>query len=50
MRVRNYYHCAECCRDWTGVWSAQCDNDCPWCGASHMSPYKSEDATESDDE
>jgi hypothetical protein len=24
MQVRNYYHCAECCREWTDVWSAQC--------------------------
>ena len=50
MQVRNYYHCAECGREWTDVWSAQCDDDCPHCGAGHMSPYKSEDAMESDDE
>ena len=23
---------------------------CPWCGARHMSPYKSEDVEEGDDE
>jgi hypothetical protein len=21
MQVRNYYHCAECSREWTDVWS-----------------------------
>lgn len=50
MQVRNYYHCAECEREWTDIWSAQCDDDCPHCGARHMSPYKSEDAAEGDDE
>jgi len=23
-----------------------CDDDCPYCGARHMSPYESEDLTE----
>src|SRR3979490_412886 len=36
-------------RTWTDEWSAQCDDDCPHCGARHMSPYKSEDATEGDE-
>jgi hypothetical protein len=27
--------------EWADVWSAQCDDDCPHCGARHMSPYKS---------
>ena len=38
MQFRNYYRCAECECEWTDVWSAQCDDDCPWC--EHMSPYK----------
>jgi predicted nucleic acid-binding Zn-ribbon protein len=46
MQFRNYYRCAECGCEWTDVWSAQCDDDCPFCGARHMSPYKSEDITE----
>lgn len=50
MQVRNYYHCAECGREWTAVRSAQCDDDCPLCGARHMAPYRSEDAEERDDE
>jgi predicted nucleic acid-binding Zn-ribbon protein len=49
MRFRNYYRCAQCGCEWTDVWSAQCDDDCPWCGARHMSPYKSEDAEDSQD-
>lgn len=43
MLFRNFYRCAECGREWTDVWSAQCDDDCPHCGARHMSPHKSED-------
>jgi hypothetical protein len=49
MQFRNYYRCTECGCEWIDIWSAQCDDDCPWCNARHMSPYKSEDA-ESDDE
>ena len=45
---RNFYRCARCQHDWTDVWSATCEDDCPQCGARHMSPYKSEDA-EGDD-
>src|SRR5438477_5442091 len=40
---RNYYRCARCQRTWTDEWSATCDDDCPHCGARHMSPFKSED-------
>ena len=40
---RNFYRCDQCGETWTDVWSAQCDDDCPHCGARHMSPYKSED-------
>jgi predicted nucleic acid-binding Zn-ribbon protein len=41
---RNFYRCDKCGHEWTDVWSATCDDDCPHCGARHMSPYKSEDA------
>jgi predicted nucleic acid-binding Zn-ribbon protein len=43
---RNYYRCARCGHEWTDEWSATCEDDCPHCGARHMSPYKSEDADE----
>jgi DNA-directed RNA polymerase subunit RPC12/RpoP len=43
MLFRNFYRCARCDHTWTDVWSATCDDDCPRCGARHMSPYKSED-------
>jgi hypothetical protein len=43
---RNYYRCASCGCEWTDVWSCQCDDDCPKCGARQMSPYKSEDEEE----
>ena len=58
MLFRNFYRCDECDGEWTDLWWAQCDDDCPFCGARHMSPhksedvspYKTEDAEESDDE
>ena len=50
MLFRNFYRCATCGNEWTDLWSAQCDDDWPLCGARHMSPYKSEDAEEGDDE
>jgi len=43
---RNYYKCARCGRDWPDEWSCMCDDDCPHCGARHMSPYESDDLTE----
>ena len=46
MLFRNFYRCTSCDDLWTDVWSATCDDDCPHCGARHMSPYKSEDVEE----
>ena len=43
MLFRNFYRCATCGHEWADLWSATCDDDCPHCGARHMSPYKSED-------
>jgi len=45
----NFYKCARCGHRWADVWTATCDDDCPSCGARHMSPYKSQDV-EHDDE
>jgi hypothetical protein len=42
----NFYKCARCRRRWTDEWSCMCDDDCPHCGARHMSPTRSEDLTE----
>ncbi len=39
----NHYRCERCCHEWTDVWSATCEDDCPSCGARHMEPYASED-------
>ena len=33
MLFRNFYRCATCGCEWTDVWPAQCDDDCPLCGA-----------------
>ena len=45
-RFRNHYRCDQCDGEWTDEWSCQCDDDCPHCGARHMSPYKSDDLGE----
>ena len=39
----NHYKCAGCGREWTDEWSCMCDDDCPHCGARHMTPYDSND-------
>jgi hypothetical protein len=41
----NYYLCERCDTPWTDAWSCMCDDDCPRCGARHMSPFKSDDLT-----
>jgi DNA-directed RNA polymerase subunit RPC12/RpoP len=42
---RNLYLCSECGGTWQDDWSATCDDDCPHCGARHMSPCDSDDLT-----
>jgi DNA-directed RNA polymerase subunit RPC12/RpoP len=39
----NFYNCSECGGTWHDEWSATCDDDCPHCGARHMSPCDSDD-------
>ena len=41
----NIYRCARCKRIWTDEWSCMCDDDCPHCGARHMSPRRSDELT-----
>jgi DNA-directed RNA polymerase subunit RPC12/RpoP len=43
---QNHYRCARCRREWSDEWSCMCDDDCPYCGARHMSPHDSDDLTE----
>lgn len=43
---RNHYICDRCDSVWEDEWSCACDDDCPRCGARHMSPFKSDDLTE----
>jgi DNA-directed RNA polymerase subunit RPC12/RpoP len=50
MLFQNHYQCARCGHTWTDEWSAMRDDDCPHCGARHMSPYKSEEIEEEGDE
>lgn len=42
---RNHYECDCCNAEWTDDWSSKCDDDCPLCGARHMSPHDSDDLT-----
>lgn len=42
---RNFYQCARCDYEWHDEWSCMCDDDCPHCGARHMSPYDADDLT-----
>lgn len=42
----NRYDCDRCGQSWIDEWSCMCDDDCPRCGARHMSPSDSEDLTE----
>jgi rubrerythrin len=39
----NHYRCPTCRYEWTDEWSSTCDDDCPSCGARHISPRHSED-------
>lgn len=41
----NHYVCSRCGSFWTDEWSCACDDDCPECGARHMSPTESDDLT-----
>lgn len=47
---RSSYRCARCNHEWTDEWSATCEDDCPRCGARHMTPYKSDDANREDND
>ncbi len=39
----NHYRCPSCQHEWDSQWSATCDDECPNCGASNISPWRSED-------
>jgi len=39
----NYYKCSNCGHEWSDTWTATCDDDCPECGARHISPVRSDD-------
>jgi len=43
---RNHYTCERCKYRWEDEWSCMCDDDCPHCGARHMSPADSDELTE----
>ena len=41
----NYYKCPDCAEQWCDEWSAMCDDECPKCGARHITPYNSDQTT-----
>ncbi|MFZ0525389.1 MAG: hypothetical protein WA776_12140 [Xanthobacteraceae bacterium] len=43
---RSYYECDRCGYEWQDEWSCMCDDDCPECGARHMSPHHGDELTE----
>lgn len=42
----NHYKCPDCGYAWDDEWTATCDDDCPTCGARHISPESSEEIGE----
>ncbi len=40
----NHYRCDQCGHEWSDEWECAVDDDCPSCGARHISPTESEDA------
>jgi len=40
----NHYQCPRCDHEWEDVWDCRCDDDCPVCGARHISAHSSDDA------
>lgn len=41
----NRYECYRCSEAWEDEWSCGCDDECPSCGARHVSPLDSDDLT-----
>ena len=41
--VQKFLYCSDCGKSWHDCWGATCDDDCPRCGARHMSPCESDD-------
>lgn len=50
MFFRNYYKCPRCSRHWIEEHDGTLDDDCPGCGLSRVSPYRSEGIDEEDGE
>lgn len=48
ITFHNFYRCPKCYCEWEDILPATCDDDCPDCGARHISPYKSEDVNIND--
>jgi DNA-directed RNA polymerase subunit RPC12/RpoP len=46
MNFENHYVCPECKGEWRDRWDSMCDDDCPHCGARHITPTESVDLRE----
>lgn len=44
--MTNHYRCPRCAHEWSDVWTAACDDDCPECGARHITPYDTEEVAQ----
>ena len=42
----NYYRCPDCADEWQDEYECSPDDDCPACGARHISPYRSDELDE----
>jgi len=48
--LRNSYECPKCHHTWDDEWDCEVDDDCTQCGCRHISPYKSQDIPEDEQE
>lgn len=46
--IRSFYSCPECDTQWEDVWDCACDDSCPECHASDISPYEFRDEPDYD--
>lgn len=42
-KYNNHYKCPRCNSEWWDAWDCQVDDDCPYCGKRHITPFESED-------
>ena len=43
---RNSFRCGQCHTEWHSCWSCVADDDCPACGARHITPFSSDELSD----